>query len=478
MKKHILIYMWKTRLIAVCILALGIFLGGYVYTTEKKVTNPFTLGLDLSGGSYLVYQADISAVDETEVSNSMNALRDVIERRINAFGIAEPNVQTETHTLGVEGTQERLVIELPGVTDLDEAVAMIGQTPLLEFKVEADEEVQDRIDAEMQALVDIPADEDTSEVNIDLEQFLALEDQRYVTTELTGKYLEKAQLQFSQAGVHAGGTLQSEPIIALNFNKEGAEIFERITSENIGKTIAIYLDGMIVSAPVVNVAISGGSAIIQGSFDLEEAKTTVGRLNSGALPIPIELISTSTIGPTLGQNAVSAGLSAGIIGIILVSLVLILWYRLPGLIAVVALGVYTAVMLWIFKFIPVTLTSAGIAGFIISIGIAVDANILIFERMKEELGKGSSLYNAVTDGFTRAWASIRDANVSSIISAIVLFAFGTALIKGFALTFGLGILISMLTAVTFTRLMLLSLVSPEKEMGRIMSFLYRNGISK
>ena len=466
--------MWKIRIIALLFVALGVGLGTYVYQTQD--TNPFRLGLDLSGGSYLVYKADISDVADEEVSDSMDALRDTIERRINAFGISEPSVNTERHGLGIEGTEERLVIELPGVTDLDEAVALIGQTPLLEFKSEASPEEIERIDAELEAL--LSADNEGEELTIDFAQFQNLQDARYVSTALTGKYLEKSQLQFSQAGVASGGGLQSRPIISLRFNKEGADLFEQLTRDNVGKTIAIYLDGILVSAPTVNQAISGGQAIIEGAFTLEEAKETVGRLNSGALPIPIELISTNTIGPTLGQDALDAGVFAGVLGLILVGCVLILWYRLPGLIAVVALGIYTAIMLWMFKSIPITLTSAGITGFIISIGIAVDANILIFERMKEELKAGKNLYASVEIGFKRAWASIRDANISSIISAVFLFWFGTALIKGFALTFGLGILISMFTAVTVTRFLLLSLAKKKGKSSKIMRFLYQNGFNK
>jgi protein-export membrane protein SecD len=263
----------------------------------------------------------------------------------------------------------------------------------------------------------------------------------------------------------------------LSFNKEGADLFEKITTENVDKTIAIYLDGILVSAPRVNQAISGGEAIIEGNFTIEKAKEMVGRLNSGALPIPIHLISTNTIGPTLGHNAVEAGVQAGIWGLIFVALILVLWYRLPGLIAVIALGIYTAIMLWLFKFIPVTLTSAGIAGFIISIGIAVDANILIFERMKEEIADGRSLYDAIDNGFKRAWASIRDANISSIISAIILFWFGTALIKGFALTFGLGILVSMFSAITVTRSIIMSFTDKEKKQpSKVMKFLFQTGL--
>ncbi len=472
--------MWKMRITALIFIALGIFLGSYVIKTENNGTNPFKLGLDLSGGSYLVYKADVSDVSDGEVKSSMDSLRDVIERRINAFGIAEPNVQTETNSIAGE-SEERLVIELPGVTDLDKAVEMIGQTPFLEFKVERPVEERDAILEEQKKLKDaLSQSNDGNDVgDLDIDVNLVKKDPYYISTELTGKYLEKSSLQFSQAGVKNGGSIQSKPIITLSFNKEGADLFEKITTDNVGKTLAIYLDGLVVSAPRVNTAISGGSAIIEGDFTIDEAKEIVGRLNSGALPIPIKLISTNTIGPTLGHNAVNAGVKAGIIGLILVALILILWYRLPGLIAVVALGVYTSLMLWLFKFIPVTLTSAGIAGFIISIGIAVDANILIFERMKEEIADGRTIYTAIDNGFKRAWASIRDANISSIISAIILFWFGTALIKGFALTFGLGIIMSMFTAVTVTRSILLSFSKKEsKKNSKIIRFLYKSGLTK
>ncbi len=478
--------MWKTRITAIVFIALGIFLGSYVYKTETDGTNPFRLGLDLKGGSYLVYQADVSEIPKSEVKSSMDALRDVIERRINAFGIAEPNVQTETNTIGTDEEEQRLVVELPGVTDLDKAVEMIGQTPLLEFKTERPEEERKAILAELKKVQDalgkkegepITSEELAALKTEDIDFNLLSKDPDYVNTPLTGKYLDKAILEFSNAGVKNGGSLVSQPIIGLRFNKEGADLFEKITSENVGKTIAIYLDGIPVTRPRVNTAISGGQAIIEGDFTVEKAKEMVGRLNSGALPIPIHLISTNTVGPTLGHNAVEAGVQAGIWGLILVALILILWYRLPGLIAVIALGIYTVIMLWLFKFIPVTLTSAGIAGFIISIGIAVDANILIFERMKEEIADGHTLYNAIDTGFKRAWPSIRDANISSIISAIILFWFGTALIKGFALTFGIGILVSMFTAITVTRSMIMALTTKgDKGSSRVMRFLFQTGL--
>lgn len=467
--------MWKTRIIAVLFIALGIVLGLSVYKSERDQTNTFKLGLDLRGGSYLVYRADTSDVLDAEISDSMDSLRDVIERRINAFGVAEPNVQTEAQSVGGE-TENRLVIELPGVTDLDEAVEMIGETPFLEFRTERSVEEIALIQAEYEKLQQNAENPEGEQLELDEE---LLNQDIYIATELTGKYLQKSSMQFQQGGVAHGGSLNASPYITLSFNDEGAGIFEQITRDNVGKTIAIYLDGLLVSAPNVNTAISGGQAIIEGNFTIDEAKTIVGRLNSGALPTPIELISTNTIGPTLGQEAVDAGVQAGVIGLILVALVLVLWYRLPGLIAVVALGVYTAIMLWMFKFIPVTLTSAGIAGFIISIGIAVDANILIFERIKEEIKDGKNLYTATDTGFKRAWASIRDANISSIISAVILFATGIAVVQGFALTFGLGIIISMFTAITVTRSILVGFTSKKvKKPSKIMKFLYQSGLKK
>jgi len=451
-----------------------------VYHSEVTKSNPFRLGLDLSGGSYLIYRADTSAIADEGIDESMSALRDVIERRINTFGVSEPSISTERHSLGVDGVEHRLVVELPGVTDVQEATDMIGQTPLLEFKVEADADEQIRIDTEIENLIG-NFNELDSEIELDLDtinQITDLENQRFLDTGLTGQFLDKAQLQYIQGGVHNGGGFQTAPIISLSFDREGAVLFEDITRNNIGKSLAIYLDGSIISAPMINVAISGGQAIIQGVFTPDEAKTLVGRLNSGALPTPIELVSTSTVGPSLGQEAVEAGLRAGVIGLILVASILVLWYRLPGLVAVVALALYTVLMLWVFKMIPVTLTSAGIAGFIISIGIAVDANILIFERVREELSRGELIYSAVEIGFKRAWVSIRDANISSIISAIFLFAIGTTLMKGFALTFGLGVLVSMLTAVTLTRYLLLALSSRKDRDSKWLRFLYQSGFHK
>lgn len=423
--------MLKQRLLALVVLLAAGGIGFFVYSSQVNNTKPFKLGLDLSGGSHLVYKADVSKIPAGGVSEAMGSLRDVIERRVNLFGVSEPRVSTESTTLAGDGKEYHLVVELPGVTDVKKAIDMIGQTPLLEFKTE-----------------DGMAG--------------------YKSTDLTGQYLSRATVTFDP-------TTQA-PSINLQFNTEGAKLFEKITGENVGKTVAIYLDGAIISAPVVNGKISGGQATITGTFTPVEAKTLVGRLNSGALPVPVTLISTDTIGPTLGAGAIHAGLMAGLIGMIVIAGLLIIWYRVPGIIATISLAVYAVIMLALFKLIPVVLTSAGIAGFIISLGMAVDANILIFERMKEELHAGKSLADAIKIGFDRAWTSIRDGNISSIISAVALYAFGTMLIKGFAITFGLGVIISMFSAITVSRLVLIAVAGIGN--GRIKRFLFSSGISK
>ncbi len=435
--------MLKTRITALLIMLVGCGIGFFVYTSEHTYrTNtegvsesivskyPFKLGLDLSGGTHLVYRADVSLVAESEVRDSMNSLRDVIERRVNIFGVSEPVITVQNGGFSNAG-EERLIVDLPGVTDVKEAVAMIGQTPLLEFRTE-------NLGTKPQELIM----NEKGEVSISL-------DSQFVTTELTGRYLDKAILEFNPT--------TGEPTVSLQFDTEGSKLFEDITRANIGKTVAIFLDGEPISMPVVNEAISGGKAQITGAFTPQEAKTLVGRLNSGALPVPIELISTQTIGPSLGVEATHAGVRAALIGFLFIALFLIFWYRLPGLIGVVALSFYVATILALFKFIPVTLTAAGIAGFIISIGIAVDANVLIFERIKEELRNGRSIAEAIKNGFGRAWLSIRDSNFSSIITAIILFWFGTPLIQGFALTLLLGVVVSMISALSVSRLFLLAL---------------------
>lgn len=459
--------MWKTRLLALLILVAGFGVGHFVYRTEPGLSDvpvqetkfPFKLGLDLSGGTHLVYKADVSKVTPSQVGEAMDSLRDVIERRVNLFGVGEPVVQVESGGFSNNG-EERLNIDLPGVTDINKAITMIGQTPLLEFKTERPEgpekEVLVASYEKAQALL---AEGKTPDF-----EFV---DPYYVNTDLTGRFLERAAVEFSPN--------TREPIVSLMFNTEGAELFKEITSANVGKTVAIYLDGAPISAPVVREAITTGSAQISGNFTPTEAKTLVGRLNSGALPVPIELVSTQTIGASLGEAAVHDGIRAAAFGFIAIALFLILWYRLPGIIAVVALALYVAIMLALFKLFGITLTAGGIAGFIISIGVAVDANVLVFERIKEEVRNGRTVGDGIRTGFSRAWFAIRDSNFSGVITAIILFAFGTSIIKGFALTFGMGILVSMFSAITISRIFLYSL--GVNKSSRLVAFLFGSGLS-
>lgn len=453
--------MWKKIVSILIVLAFGFAVVFFVFKSEPKLNPnfensgsffksfPFRLGLDLSGGSHLIYKADISGVAPGEVSASMDALRDVIERRINLFGVSEPVVQVQSGSF-ISGGDEKLIVDLPGVTDVEKATTMIGQTPLLEFKIEAPAGTPQKATVDKNGKVTL----DTGP--------------QFVSTELTGRFLKRATLEFDQT--------TNEPKVGLQFDDTGTKLFDQITKNNVGKIVAIYLDGAPISTPVVREEIPNGQAVISGNFNPQEAKQLVGRLNSGALPVPISLLSRQTIGATLGSDAVAAGVKAAIMGFLVVALFLILLYRLPGLIAVLALFIYIAVMLSLFKLLPVTLTAAGIAGFIISIGIAVDANILIFERVKEELRSGRTVADAVFSGFGRAWSSIRDSNISSVISAIILFWFGTSLIKGFALTLGMGVLVSMFSAVMISRIFLSGLVFLGE--GKVARFLFGSGISK
>ncbi|MCE9585575.1 protein translocase subunit SecD [Candidatus Nomurabacteria bacterium] len=453
--------MWKKRILALIIILLGVAVACFVYKTEPTLNHnfesqksffkhhPFRLGLDLSGGTHLVYKADVSAVPAGQISDSMSALRDVIERRVNLFGVSEPVVQIEDGGI-VSNGEEKLLIDLPGVTDVEKATQMIGQTPLLEFKIEAPK------DAPKQVTVG-----KDGKLNLDINS-------QFVNTELTGRYLKNATLEFDQN--------TREPKVSLQFDDTGTALFAKITKENVGKMVAIYLDGSAISTPVVREEIPNGQAVISGSFTPTEAKQLVGRLNSGALPVPISLLSKQTIGASLGTNAVHAGVKATIYGFLLIALFLILWYRLPGLVAVISLSIYVSIILALFKLLPVTLTAAGIAGFIISMGIAVDANVLIFERVKEELRGGRSIANSISAGYARAWFSIRDSNISSIITAVILFWFGTSLIKGFALTLGMGVLVSMLSAITITRIFL-TVIDFLGE-NKVARFLFSSGLSK
>ncbi|MBT4071705.1 MAG: protein translocase subunit SecD [Candidatus Magasanikbacteria bacterium] len=600
---------------------------------------PFQLGLDLQGGAHLMYQADVSSIPYDDRGEAVDGVRDVIEKRVNALGVSESNVQ-----VAKVGEDFRLNIEMPGIDDVNQAITLIGETPILEFKEENNEpprvltdEERVQLDAfnveaegnaikalsaltdgeafevvvneysqdpagrsnggdigfvnkntmygeevftwaknhnegELSGVIDTPVGyhvlkrggEQDGEAEVEARHILvcylgaqscqnpqytkeeaqekakeifetvndanfaelakehssdfsnkdnggdlgsfsrgsmvpAFEDAVFnanvgeivgpVETEFgyhiiykTGEdVLKEYQLsdvfvrkmneidilgpqdpwkntglsgkQLDRAEIVTDGQTGSIQV-SLKFDKEGTELFAGITERNVGKSVAIFLDGDVISAPTVQAVITGGEAVISGSFSLLEARELAQRLNTGALPVPIHLISQQSIGASLGAESLSKSLYAGIAGVLIVMLFMLLYYRLPGLLAVLSLSMYIIFTLAIFKLIHVTLTLAGIAGFILSIGMAVDANVLIFERLKEELREGKSLKAAVEEGFLRAWTSIRDGNISTLITCALLIWFGSSFVQGFAATLAIGILLSMFTAITITRFML------------------------
>ena len=603
---------------------------------------PFRQGLDLLGGTQLIYKADVSAVPAIDRMDALNGARDVIERRVNVFGVSEPNVQVN-HT----GDEYQVLVELAGVKDINEAVKMIGETPLLEFKEKATKKrtltpqeqkdltdfnkraekkaadvlgkvisggdfaalatafsedeatkakggdlgwINDKDNPELALLAaklgkgktstelgkiaggyellkveDVrpktnPFNEkeierevkashllicykgvDSCDSGLSKDEALAKikklkaqatpanfkdlvkanstepgardragdlgwfgrgamvqefedavfrqakgtisdvvetkfgfhlifkQDERVINeykvrhisiktktaadivgpdtewqnTELTGKNLKRATVQFNPN--------DGSPEVSLEFDADGSKMFEAVTERNVGKPVAIYLDNYPISVPNVNEKITGGKAVISGKFNLQEAKLLVQRLNAGALPIPVTLVSEQTVGASLGKQSVANSLHAGLIGLILVAIFMIVFYRLPGLLAVFSLMVYGVLVLAIFKVWPVTLTLAGIAGFIMSLGTAVDANVLVFARLKEELAAGKPISLAVKEAFRRAWPSVRDGNISTLITCFILIIFSTSMVKGFAITLGLGILVSMFSGIIVTR---------------------------
>ncbi|MFZ2190473.1 MAG: protein translocase subunit SecD [Candidatus Magasanikiibacteriota bacterium] len=620
----------------------------------------FNLGLDLQGGAHLVYQADVSNIADSERGTAVEGVRDVIERRVNGFGVSEPIVQTNK-----VGADYRIIVELPGIADVKEAIKMIGGTPILEFKeqnteparqltaeekkdldtfnLEAKKKAEEALKKVKQgtdfAGVVAEYSEDTLSKNNggymnfvgknspypelydwvasgytgDISPQLVKSAEGYNIVKRGGEkegekevkashilicYLgaqncdapiynkeeakTKAQEIYNQANANnfadlakqyssdpgskdKGGDLgsftkdmmikefedavfnaqvgqivgpvetafgfhviyktgedttkeyeisrilvrtkteadiippqdqwkdtglsgkqldRSEVVtdpqtgavqVSLQFDSEGKELFAQITERNVGQPVAIFLDGQPISVPNVNEPIRDGRAVISGSFDLAEAKVLSQRLNAGALPVPVELVSQQTVGATLGAESLAKSLKAGLIGIMIVMIFMIIYYRLPGLLAVIALALYATLTLAISKLIGVTLTLSGIAGVVMSIGMAVDANVLIFERMKEELRNGKSLKASTEEGFLRAWPSIRDSNLSTLLSCVVLIIFGTSFVQGFAVTLMIGVLVSMFTAITATRTMMRFVVPWFKEKGNWLFLGHKKG---
>lgn len=368
------------------------------------IVKPTKLGLDLVGGSRLVLEAQTTPTVAKITPEMMDSLRFAIENRVNKLGVAETVVQQ----IG----EKRLLIEIPSISDLSKAKAFLGETAELDFKKEGP---------------------------------VINGEQNWISTGLSGKDLSKALLSTSQNG---------QWVVDLQFNDKGTQKFADLTSKMVGKPMAIFFNGELKSAPVIREPIIGGNAQISGGengFEYEEAKNMVDLLNAGALPVPAKIIQENTVGPTLGADSIEKSKVAGIIGLSFVMLFMLVFYRLPGVIADVALICYGIILFALFKAIPVTLTLAGIAGFILSIGMAVDANILIFERTKEELRAGRTLFTAINAGFDRAWTSIFDSNMSTVITCTILYMLGSSVVKGFALTLAIGVLVSMFSAITITK---------------------------
>lgn len=380
----------------------------------------FKQGLDIQGGMQIVLEADVSQIPEADRQTALNSAREVILRRVDLFGIAEPVVQTS-----ISNNSYRLIVELPGVTDATEALQLVGQTAQLDFQL----------------------------LTIDtLDPAASTSATPYVLTQtgLSGKQLKKAAIQFDpQTG---------EPGVGIEFNEEGTKLFGEVTEQNSGEMLAISLDGSIIMAPRINEAIYGGQAVINGLGGVEEAKQLTIQLNAGALPVPIAVLEQRSIGPTLGAESVKQSILAGVIGLTMVMLFMILYYGQAGILASIALLVYAVLTIALYKLIGVTVTLPGIAGLILSIGMAVDANILIFERIKEEMRLGKPYDRALSLGFGKAWDSIKDANFITIMTSLVLinplsFSFlnTSGLVRGFGITLLIGVLLGLFTGVVVTR---------------------------
>lgn len=381
------------------VIAAAIIGGFCVYI--NPLTHSIKQGLDLQGGTHVVLQAvdtpDLK-VDDDAVKRAVS----IIERRVNELGLTEPLIQRQG--------KDRIIVELPGIKDPEKAIAMLGRTAMLQF----------------------------------------MDDQGNVV--LTGSDLKDARGQMSEG---------TRAVVSLEFNDVGAKKFADLTARNIGRQIAIALDGKVLTAPVVNEVITGGRAQITGNHTMEEAEQLAILLRSGSLPVKLEVMENRTVGPTLGQDSKEKSIKAFIIGCSAVFVFMLIFYRVSGVVADIALLLYTMMLLWVMRYLNATLTLPGIAGIILSIGMAVDANVLIFERFKEEIRKGRTLRSAMAAGFDRALTTIMDSNITTLMAAAILFYMGTGPVKGFAVTLALGVVLSMLSAVVVTKYLLQFLISSQ-----------------
>lgn len=402
---------------------LSLKLGNSIFSTDL----PLKQGLDLQGGMQVILQADMTDINAEDRNDALASAQEIIRRRVDLYGVSEPVIQTSN-----ANGDYRLIIELPGIKDPKEALSLVGTTAQLDFRLET--------------VVDLPADEQATDS-------ASLQSTVFIPTELTGKELKKAIPQFDpQTG---------KPVIGLQFDDRGSEIFADLTTNNVGKRIGIFIDGYPVVAPVVSTPILDGQAVMTGAFTVEESKQLAIQLNAGALPVPIKILEQRTIGANLGEESVRQSVFAGLVGLGLVIIFMILNYGFHGATAALALVIYAFLTIALYKILGVTLTLPGIAGLLLSIGMAVDANILIFERFKEEFRAGHSYANALELGFGRAWESIKDANLATIITSLVLinpfnfeFLNRSGMVRGFGVTLLLGVLLSLFTGVVVSRTLL------------------------
>lgn len=399
---------------------------------------PLKTGLDLQGGTHLLLQADMANIDPNDRDTALESVKQVISRRVDLYGVSEPIIQTSNFQ-----NTYRLIVELPGIKDINQAVSLIGQTAQLDFREDLSGSGPIDYASPSSAMARIYA---------------------FQPTGLTGKDLKKASVSFGQSGNTTG-----QPVVSLEFTQEGSQKFAEITQRNVNQPVAIFLDNILVTSPTVNEPILTGQAVISGNFTTETATQLAIQLNAGALPVPIKIIEQKNISATLGSDSVRKSVIAGSIGLGLVALFMILLYGVNGFLADIALVVYGLITLAIYKLIPVTLTLPGIAGFILTIGMAVDSNILIFERLKEELRAGRPFSVALELAFGRAWDSIKDANMATIITSLVLinpFNFNwlntSGLVRGFAITLLIGVIISLFTGIIVTRTLMRLFLTPRR----------------